>query len=281
LCSQSYISVHADEEFKTTLDTACLTYNSILAVYYLFLTSGRCAGYIPEALVEELLTVPIPEPRSGMMENVSSFDDVDTRVRDAFALGETDWRLVQDFARYTLADFKGGPSSPGRVRTARSKDQTTENLDKPTLSPYCEWFRKVLKAGFGREREISFTIFEEPPAALLPVRLVAIHLNSPQGDRTNVEQTESADLFDRLNKLYHGLMNPRRASNAGVCYHRIARVYDAATIGGRIIPTIYLIKPDQVRYWSCSAALRDADDVAADIMSWQGRSVASAFRKGK
>jgi hypothetical protein len=211
------------------------------------------------------------------MENVSSFEELDIRVRDAFGLDESDWRLVQDFARYTLADFKGGPSSSGRLRTTRAKAALVE----PDLLPYCEWFRKVLKAGFGREREISFTVFEEPPQTLLPVRLVAIHLDSPQGDRTNVEQTESADLFDRLNKLYDGLMNPRRASNAGVCYHRIARVYDAGTIGGRIIPTVYLIKPDQVRYWTCSAALRDADDVAADIISWRGHSAALAFNKGK
>jgi len=35
------------------------------------------------------------------------------------------------------------------------------------------------------------------------------------------------------------------------------------------IPTIYLIKPDKIRYWNRSMALRDADEVAADIMMWQ------------
>lgn len=38
ICNQSYLSVHGDSQ---ALDAACLTFNSKLAVYYNFLTSGR------------------------------------------------------------------------------------------------------------------------------------------------------------------------------------------------------------------------------------------------
>jgi hypothetical protein len=38
-------------------------------------------------------------------------------------------------------------------------------------------------------------------------------------------------------------------------------------LNGVKIPTIYLIKPDKIRYWTRSMALRDADEVAADIMT--------------
>ena len=40
-------------------------------------------------------------------------------------------------------------------------------------------------------------------------------------------------------------------------------------IAGRKVPTIFLVKPDKVRYWTRSMALRDADEVAADIILWQ------------
>jgi hypothetical protein len=40
-------------------------------------------------------------------------------------------------------------------------------------------------------------------------------------------------------------------------------------LNGVKIPTIYLIKPDKIRYWTRSMALRDADEVAADIMTWR------------
>ena len=34
------------------------------------------------------------------------------------------------------------------------------------------------------------------------------------------------------------------------------------------VPTVFLIKPNQVRYWTRSVALRDADEVACDLMQW-------------
>lgn len=41
----------------------------------------------------------------------------------------------------------------------------------------------------------------------------------------------------------------------------IARAYD----GHAATPTIFMMKPDAVRYWTRSAALNDADDVSADL----------------
>jgi hypothetical protein len=41
ICSQSYISAHSDSREFSILEAAALSYNSILAVYYLLLTSGR------------------------------------------------------------------------------------------------------------------------------------------------------------------------------------------------------------------------------------------------
>ena len=35
------------------------------------------------------------------------------------------------------------------------------------------------------------------------------------------------------------------------------------------MPTIYFVKPDKIRYWTRSIALRDADEVAADMMLWR------------
>jgi hypothetical protein len=37
----------------------------------------------------------------------------------------------------------------------------------------------------------------------------------------------------------------------------------------RNIPTVFLIKPNQIRYWTRSMAMRDADEVAGDIMLWR------------
>ena len=50
-----------------------------------------------------------------------------------------------------------------------------------------------------------------------------------------------------------------------VIYRRIARFYTEFMDGGDRIPTGFVIKPNETRYWTRSAAMRDADDIAADI----------------
>jgi hypothetical protein len=47
----------------------------------------------------------------------------------------------------------------------------------------------------------------------------------------------------------------------------VARVYTSTEWRGEQVPTVYLIKPDKIRYWTRSMALRDADEVSADIMA--------------
>ena len=43
LCTQSYVSVSIPDDISRQLESACLSFNSILAVYYFLLTSGRLA----------------------------------------------------------------------------------------------------------------------------------------------------------------------------------------------------------------------------------------------
>ncbi|MHC4212027.1 MAG: hypothetical protein ACYSWP_01515, partial [Planctomycetota bacterium] len=59
----------------------------------------------------------------------------------------------------------------------------------------------------------------------------------------------------------------------GIFYRRVAQIYDTVKIAGRKVPTIFLVKPDKVRYWTRSMALRDADEVAADIMLWKNEAL--------
>ena len=60
-----------------------------------------------------------------------------------------------------------------------------------------------------------------------------------------------------------------KGNKEGIFYQRVARIYTSAQIQGQSVPTIYIVKPDKIRYWTRSMALRDADEVAADIMLWR------------
>ncbi|MEH2334236.1 MAG: N-6 DNA methylase [Nostoc sp.] len=269
ICSGSYISVHVDEENISVLKAACLSYNSKLAVYYLLLSSGSFASYIHKVNVEDLLRVPIPEINPVIFENIQKIDDIDKYICEAFCFKDSEWVLIEDIFSYTLPDFKGDSSSPGRQRTRRQDNRQSQNNIEPELKAYCEYFLRVLKAGFGKDKQVCATIFQEQTSTRLPVRLVAIHLNRPDYQGVHIEAIDSPNLLEQLENLNQLCLDRGATEDGGIFYQRVARVYDSMQLNGLKVPTIYLIKPDKIRYWTRSMALRDADEVAADIIMWR------------
>jgi hypothetical protein len=269
ICSGSYVSVHIPKQLFSALEAACLSYNSKLAVYYLLLSSGRFACYIPEVKPGDLLRVPIPEPCPGLLQNIETIHDTDERIRQVFSFKDSEWVLIEDLFNYTLPDFKGDASSPGRQKTCRRIRNLVEDIVEPELKAYCEYFLRVIKAGFGQDKNVCATIFQEHNTTNLPVRLVAIHLNRPSCEGVQVNPIDSPDLLERLERLNELFLERGNTEDGGIFYQRVAKIYHSVHIDGLTVPTIYLIKPDKIRYWTCSMALRDADEVAADIMMWR------------
>jgi len=262
VCSESYESVHINKQNYPILETAWLSYNSKLAVYSLLLSSGSFAAYRPTINVEDLLRVPIPEPQIGGLNRIKQLADVDEHIRKAFSFKESEWTLIDDLFEYTLPDFKGDISSPGRQKTRTSDDKSELHL-----KTYCEYFLKVLKAGFGKNKSVGTTILQEKNTSTLPLRMVAIHLDWPEQNKVRIESFDAPDLTKRLFELNQKFL--KTSSSGGIFYQRVVRVYSSVKINGKKIPTIFIIKPDQIRYWTRSLAMRDADEVATDIMMWR------------
>jgi len=270
ICSQSYVTVHIPEAKRKWLEGACLMFNSILSVYYMYLTSGRCAAYIPEALKKEILCLPVVGVDRATMEAVEDFEEVDHLIRKIFCIREAEWVLVDDFFNYTLQDFKGDINSAGRQPTHAVDGRQTEAENESVLVAYCDYFTRVLRSGFGGDKQISATIFREESETSVPVRLVGVHLETPGKSFIRVEGIDSPFLIERLKKLdAKFLKSTNRPTDGGIFYQRVARVYDNMLIGGSNVPTVFIVKPDQVRYWTRSMAMRDADEVAGDIMLWR------------
>lgn len=125
ICSESCVSVHAPEHHIGLLKAACSIYNSKIAVYYLFLLDASFASERPKVTVANLLRVPIMQSQE--------LDDIDRITSDLFSLKDSNYALIDDIFNYTLPDFKGGSSSPGRQRNYRAEEQ----LD---LRQYCEFY---------------------------------------------------------------------------------------------------------------------------------------------
>ena len=269
LCSQSYTSIHLKQGSEEILETACLVMNSRFATFYLTLVSGQMATFIPKVAVDDLLSVPIPEISPNLLMGLSDYDEVDDRVREVFGFSESEWVLIDDLFDYTLPDFKGNSNSPGRLPT-RSMQILDGHVDpEHFLRNYCDYFFRVLKAGFGSDKCISATIFSESDGSLLPVRLLAIHLDDLKDGDVCIESYSCAKLRDQLLKWDEMLTSSPSGISKGALHQRVAKIYDVVNRGGKRIPTVYLIKPDRCRYWTRSIAMRDADSIAADIMMWQ------------
>ena len=269
ICSASYISIHIPMEYFSVLESACLSYNSKLAVYYLLLSSGRFATYRPEPNVQDLLRVPIPENLKVSLNNVKNLDDLDQCICKAFSLKDSESILIEDLFNYTLPDFKGDSHSPGRKTTHSRLKQNSQDQNELVLQNYCIYFLRVLKAGFGDKKDVCATIFQEQNSTHLPVRLVAIHLNRPNCKGVQIEMINSSELLEIMDKLNKMLLEREDTESGGIFYQRVAKVYASVELNGINIPTVYLVKPDKVRYWTRSMALRDADEVSADIMTSQ------------
>ncbi len=264
ICSDSYVSVHAPAERHEILEAAWLAQNSKWATYYQLLTSGRFAAFLPQPLEDELRSLPLPEPRPGLLDGIKTVGDVDNRIRDLLNFKESEWALIEDLFEFTLPEFKGDARSPGRQPTLR-KAQAGSVAGEVDLQRYAEQFVRVLKAGFGAEKQLCATIFQEPAPNHLPVRLLAIHLHWPGRKAVEVELMDSEVLLQRLTKLRSGCMKaPDQGS--GFYFERSARIYAPHPTPKGKVPTVFLIKPNQRRQWTRSMAMRDADEVAAEIM---------------
>jgi hypothetical protein len=234
-----------------------------VAVYYLLLTSGRFASYRPEPLVRDLLGVPIPLPDNKIGGGAKKTGESARSIRDLFELNESEWSLVEDLFKYTLPDFKGDSQSPGRLITTRGEGDE--------LGVYSEAFIRVLRSGFGSNKRLSATIFEEPGNGyLLPVRMLVVHLDVPQTRKADIQRERIAPgmLLKELERLSSLVAN--RVPNEGgrTLGKRFLRLYTSFEVEQRRVPSVVLVKPDQVRYWTRAAALHDADDVASDVMRW-------------
>jgi hypothetical protein len=261
LFSQSFMGVQAPQE--RDLAALALVINSSLAVHYFYLTSGRLASYRPTLRKVDLEQIPLPQSRNITLEQLASMGegDLDAAAYDLFELNDVERVLVEDFLHVTLEDFKGHAGSPGRAPlTAAEQDRE--------LRDYCKWFIEVLQAGFGADKCIAGKLHIPTGKRIPPYCIVSFHFDMPHStERVQAARLDAEQLRELLRRV-GGLLATQRPEVGGVFYQRVARVYVAqkGESEDEAVPMLFIIKPNARRYWTRSIAVRDADEVAADIL---------------
>jgi hypothetical protein len=267
LCSTSYVSAHVPPARRAELDSACAVYNSKVAAYYLLHSSSRFASFIQEVNANDLLSVPLP--RSPVdLTGVASPADSDEAVRLAFGFKVAEWTLIEDAFTYSLSAFQAADPlrRRGGLPNARSAADPPISVTRDMLKEYGDTFARVIRAGFGDDKRVRTTVFRTPVDLQSPVHLVAVHLGWPGIEGVSFEDITAEALLSRILRL--SLALEQRSPEGATIRRRVARVYDSVPVGRQQIPTVYLCKPSLPRYWTRSMAMRDADDVAADLLTF-------------
>lgn len=291
LCSQSYISVHVPIEYEDVLEAACLAYNSTWSNYFLLLTSGRFAFDRAEPLNIELRSLPLPLEsghltlpssrvhrfdeliESDEQGDVVSSQDIDNAVFDAFDFQPSERILIEDLAKNTLSDFKWRGKSPSHratKRTSRMPDEAIE--DESDLRRYCETLLQTLASNYGADKAIAARIWSETDGeSPLPMRYVSIILGAASQRGVQIWSLENQQLRQRI-LLLHRFIRENQRENG---YSQQARDYATFEENGETGVVLNILKPDWLRHWTRSMALRDADAIVRDFWIWQSGSQAT------
>jgi len=273
ICNQSFVSVHLLEPDDNLMQLSCLCYNSLWATYFLFVTSGRFAFDRSEPLATELLSLPLPSSRQKLtsLDPSLSKSDIDNAVYNLLRIKEADSIIIEDLIQYILADFKGRGDPPGYQTTRRSARMGGIKEREPDLKLYSDTFLKVLRSAYGNDKLIGAIVFSEDGSEKLPMRVIRVALNDQQVDGVRETVIIGSELRQRIFQSYE--VSLKQTTHRRVVYQRTLRSYSSKRSGGSVVLYIDIIKRDQMRYWNRAAALRDADEVVADISSWAMNSV--------
>lgn len=271
LCSDSYVSVRALNGDHDVLAGLWLLLNSRFAPYWFALSAGQFSGFIPKATETELRRMPLLEFKAEKLPEIArkGYEAIDQEVERLLGVSAAERILIQDLHEIVFPDAQRRAGDPPGHYPVEAQE----------LNDYCVAFCKALKATFGEDKEVCATIFEAPSTESPPVQLVAIHLDWRRRPVVEHHKIASTELVVLLARCYDSLMRP---AERGMTYQRVVEAVESFDSPDGPVPTLYLIRPRQRRYWTRSLALSEADRLSAAIASFgipDGRHKEQAFAR--
>jgi hypothetical protein len=253
--NQSLLGIHGKHEDLELLAAFCLIINSKISLYYGLLTSGRWLVERDEFTKKELMNLPMPlnildlnsiddDCLKSLSENPNSDVIINDLIKQLYKLDESEIMQINDTIKYTLDYFWNENNSIA-----------VKSVDESTLREYIDTYCGVLNNSFSSPNKIfQGTIYGgEGALRVISTKLVE---NPKKMDVTYVLNGELESVLNRLDEQLIEEMSP------SIYIRRNLHRYSG--------DTTFIVKPNQMRYWTQSAALRDADETYRDIMSSMG-----------
>ncbi|BAY89817.1 MULTISPECIES: HsdM family class I SAM-dependent methyltransferase [unclassified Tolypothrix] len=235
--------------------------NSSITSYFLFLTASSWGIERKEIKTQDLERLRVPKPNKDNERFINQIIEIEGRLRESpkkpvekdlkkqldeavfnlYGLEDHERVLVEDTTQITIDWYMNREKS-----TALRRPQTAD------LEAYAIQFMSVIKPFLQtlNERSIVAEILSIPKAPLQVVKFSIV----PYPGREPVIQTVQAEDLVTVLKSIAEQLPPQLADR--VFTRRNARIY--------VGEYLYIIKPAQLRYWTRSAGLNDADTVLAE-----------------
>ncbi|WXG46140.1 MAG: N-6 DNA methylase [Candidatus Atabeyarchaeum deiterrae] len=251
---QSIIGIHSDKRCLSDLIAVCETINSDLPLYYAMLTSGRWLVERDELAKNEIMSIPIPKGilkgnlDMRFLERLAKDEEFreaeNCRLMNLYGLDKMEKALVADAIRFTLDYFRLKGDSDAIKPSAESD-----------VKKYLRNLCQTLNHQFSPPGQsfIGTTYSAKGPLRMISLQLV------PNGREIVNEELGEEEMDKVLKQLDQELIDEKAG---GVYVRRHLRRYSKNRV--------YIIKPNQMRYWTKSSAISDADRVYRDIMEEWG-----------
>jgi hypothetical protein len=250
----SILGIHGEESDTNQLASHCLIINSKIALYYEMMIARKWLVERDSLQKEEIMNIPVPENISysstscEFLEELSKNPDsdmvIDELVMGWFDLSDSEMILIDDAIHFTLDYYR-----------KKSKSNAVNPVNLDTLKDYITIFSSILNNSFSNPKKVfvgKIFIGESP------LQVVAAHLvNVSREEVATIHQDHN--LTEILVRLDRTLLEEKSQS-----------IYTRRNLRHYMGDTIFIVKPNQMRYWTKSSALRDADETYADIMTLWG-----------
>jgi hypothetical protein len=237
-------------------------FNSSITTYYLFLTASSWGIERDEIKTQDLERLPVPLANGSNQRIINQIIDIEGQLREArnkdihaelkkqldqavfnlYGLDETEQIIVNDTINITIDLWMKRKKS-----AALRRPQTAE------LEAYAVYFISVIQPFLQtlNERTMVADVFNVGQQA--PLQVVKFSIVPAPGREPVVQTVPGQKLQTILRRIAEQL--PQKIAD---------RIYTRRDLRIYLGEDLYIIKPAQLRYWSRSTGLNDADTVLAE-----------------
>ena len=221
--------------------------NSSIASYFIF-ASSECLG----TKTQDLVRLSVPKPSEDNKGLIAQIIEVESKLRESSHKSVKDLKQQLDQAVFDLYGLSDGERVLVEDTNHLYINKTSVAFNKPEitdLEAYTLIFMSVIQPLFDtlKEKSIAADIFDITDAPLQVVKFSTV----PYPGREQIVQTVHADdLITVLESIAKQV--PSKFAD---------RIFTQRNLKVYVGRNIYIIKPCQLRYWTRSAGLHNADTV--------------------